>query len=432
MKILKVIHGYPPRYNAGSEVYSQTLCRALVDAGHQVSVFSRYEDPFAKDFTLKLENDIKNDQVSLNLVNITNDRLRYRYTSPEVDSIFSSILDEFSPDVIHIGHLNHLSTSLINKASSRNIPIVYTLHDYWIMCPRGQFLQRNSVDNVWAVCHKQEDQKCANTCYSGYFSGDSHAQQAESIYWTSWIANRMQHMRELCEKVSMFIAPSRYLLNRYLNEFKIPEDKLVYMDYGFDISRLGSRKRVSTEPFTFGYIGTHIPAKGIQDLISAFARLKGSARLKIWGRSRGQNTEALQSLVNQLESDVKNAIEWVSEYENDAIVEDVFNHVDCIVVPSIWVENSPLVIHEALQARVPVITADIGGMAEYITHEKNGLLFKHRDSVSLANQMQRFVDNPEYAKKLGQAGYLQSENNNVIDINDQVKSLEKLYQTLIG
>jgi hypothetical protein len=58
-------------------------------------------------------------------------------------------------------------------------------------------------------------------------------------------------------------------------------------------------------------------------------------------------------------------------------------------VPSVWVENSPLVIHEAQQARVPVITADAGGMAEYVHHEVNGLLFAHRDPAALAEQMQR-------------------------------------------
>ncbi len=48
---------------------------------------------------------------------------------------------------------------------------------------------------------------------------------------------------------------------------------------------------------------------------------------------------------------------------------EVFNKIDAIVVPSIWLENSPLVIHEALQAGVLVITADVGGMAEYVHHE---------------------------------------------------------------
>ena len=101
-------------------------------------------------------------------------------------------------------------------------------------------------------------------------------------------------------------------------------------------------------------------------------------------------------------------VEWVPEYRNQEIVRDVFNRVDAIVVPSVWVENSPLVIHEAQQARVPVITADAGGMAEYVHHEVNGLLFAHRSMADLAVQMQRFVDNPDLAKRLAARGYLYS------------------------
>ena len=94
-------------------------------------------------------------------------------------------------------------------------------------------------------------------------------------------------------------------------------------------------------------------------------------------------------------------VEWMSEYRNQDIVPDVFDRCDAIVVPSIWAENSPLVIHEALQAGVPVITADYGGMAEYVGHEQNGLLFYHRDPKSLAAQMQRLVDAPSGCNSWG-------------------------------
>jgi len=60
------------------------------------------------------------------------------------------------------------------------------------------------------------------------------------------------------------------------------------------------------------------------------------------------------------------SVEWRPEYKNSEIVTRVFNHVDCIVVPSIWDENSPLVIHEAQQCRVPIITANQGGMVRIL------------------------------------------------------------------
>ena len=119
-------------------------------------------------------------------------------------------------------------------------------------------------------------------------------------------------------------------------------------------------------------------------------------------------------------------------YANENIVKEVFNQCDAIVVPSIWGENSPLVIHEAIEAGVPVITADYGGMKEYIHHEVNGLLFKHRSASSLAEQMQRFVDEPQYALQLIARGYLQSSERHIPDIKEHGKEVEQLYkQTLL-
>ena len=186
------------------------------------------------------------------------------------------------------------------------------------------------------------------------------------------------------------------------------------------------------EPFTFGYIGTHIPAKGVNHLIESFGSVPGSPRLRIWGRDRGAETEGLKALARSLPDSAGSRIEWMGEYRNQDIVADVFNRCDAIVVPSIWAENSPLVIHEALQARVPVITADYGGMAEYVRHERNGLLFAHRDSQSLARQMQRFVDDPQLARRLGRRGYVQSDDGNVPDMTEHSLAVESIYDSLIS
>ena len=299
MKILKVIHGYPMRYNAGSEVYSQMLCQGLAEH-HEVHVFSRVEDSFAPEFSMRTDKDPDDPRITLHLVNVARSKDRYRHE--QIDAHFAALLEELRPDVVHIGHLNHLSTSLVAKAAERDIPIVYTLHDYWLMCPRGQFMQMFPEDpnQIWVACDGQEDRKCAERCYARYFSGAPEEWSADVDYWANWVARRMAHVREMVKHVDLFIAPARYLYDRYQQQFGIPENKLVYLDYGFDLERLQGRKRVAGEPFTFGYIGTHIPAKGIHHLIEAFGKLQGEARLRIWGRHRGQDTEALKSLASCL------------------------------------------------------------------------------------------------------------------------------------
>ncbi|MCK6572206.1 glycosyltransferase [Myxococcota bacterium] len=430
MKILQVIHGYPMRYNAGSEVYTQTLSQGLA-ARHEVHVFTREEDAFAPDARLRVEHDPDDPRITLHIVNNPRNKDRYRVT--EIDQRFAEVLDAVKPDIVHVGHLNHLSTSLVVEAAAREIPIVYTLHDYWVMCPRGQFMQMHPEDpaNLWPACDGQEDRKCAERCYARYFSGDE-AERAQDVgYWTHWVTRRMKHIREMAELVDLFVAPARYLRDRYRDEFGLPEAKLLYLDYGFDRTRLTGRRRAPGEPFTFGYIGTHIPAKGIHQLIEAFGRLKGNARLRIWGRPRGQDTAALRALAAALPGDAAKRVEWLPEYRNTKIVRDVFDHVDAIVVPSVWVENSPLVIHEAQQVRVPVITADAGGMGEYVRHEVNGLLFAHRDVAGLAQQMQRFVDDPALAQRLGARGYIDSATGDIPGVEDHVARHEELYTALL-
>jgi glycosyltransferase involved in cell wall biosynthesis len=432
MRILKIIHGYPPLYNAGSEVYSQMLCHGLAKH-HEVHVFTREENPFAEDFSLRVMYDTLVPAIKLHIVNIPGEKYRYRYQHQQVDQLFAHLLTQIQPDVIHIGHLNHISTSIIEEIVKHDIPIIYTLHDYWLMCPRGQFIQRNPpvTEELWALCDEQHDQKCAERCYAGYFSGAKHEITIDINYWTDWVQRRMNHIRSITQHVNYFIAPSRYLYQRYVKDFALPEQKIIYLDYGFDLQRLQNRQRVQGTPFTFGYIGTHIPAKGIQQLISAFGLVKGDCQLIIWGRPRPQNTEGLKAIAATLPLETQARIKWLPEYRNEHIVNDVFNHVDCIVVPSIWVENSPLVIHEALQVRLPVITADAGGMAEYVQHEKNGLLFKHRDIQSLAQQMQRLVDNPQLAQQLGAQGYLQASDRNIPNLASHVAAIESIYERLL-
>lgn len=431
MKVVKVIHGYPMRYNAGSEVYSQTLCQGLAER-HEVHVFTREEDAFAPDFRRRVERDEDDPRVTVHVVN--NPRLKDRYRATEIDQRFAEVLDQVKPDLVHVGHLNHLSTSLLREAALREVPIVFTLHDFWLMCPRGQFMQMFPEDpnELWAACDGQADRKCAERCYARYFSGAPAERAADVAYWTDWVARRMRHVREVSELVDLFIAPSRYLQQRYCDAFGLPCAKLAYLDYGFARRRMADRRRTPGEAFTFGYIGTHIPAKGIHDLIRAFGQVGGGPRLRIWGRSRGQDTDALKSIAAALPNGIGSRVEWLPEYVNSQIVRDVFDRCDAIVVPSVWVENSPLVIHEAQQARVPVITADAGGMAEYVRHEVNGLLFEHRSVSSLARQMQRFLDEPSLARRLGGRGYLFSDSGDIPDVTEHVRDVERPYDQVLS
>lgn len=426
MHILKIIHGYPPQYNAGSEVYSQSICIEL-SKYHKISVFTREENLYAPCFSIREEK--INENLTLYLVNHPQGKDGYRHQ--QMDDIFTSLLKKLQPNIAHIGHLNHLSTGLVDVLNLFKIPIVYTLHDFWLMCPRGQFLTR-SIGNPkgnFQLCTHQNDRKCATDCYKVYFSGIKENEASDIEQWESWVHHRMKEVKRIVSKIDLFIAPSKYLENRFVQDFCIPKEKIIYLDYGFPTQYLLPTQKISAnEPYTFGYIGTHIPAKGVNLLIEAFKRLEQPAILKIFGRENGQSTKALRVMA----SSSKNKIEFLGEYINQNLVNDVFSKVDCIVVPSIWGENSPLVIHEAQACKIPVITADFGGMKEYVAHKVNGLLFKHREVESLAEQLNFAVSNPEKMKNLGKVGYLYSENGLIPNIEEHCKQLVSIYQKVIS
>ena len=431
MKILKVIHGYPPLYSAGSEVYSQTLCHELVKQGHEVVVFTRQENAYKREYSIEWQTDPICSDIKLCLVNMAHGRDGYRHSA--IDGEFKKLLKQYHPDIIHIGHLNHLSTSIVLEAYKLNIPIVFTLHDFWLMCPRGQFLQsiNSKEEDLYPICDSQEDEKCARKCYCRYFS--SQDDRKDTLYWTKWVNKRMFHIKEeILSKIDLFIAPSRYLMERFIDDFPVDLSRIVYLDYGFRRENLTKRKRSQHEPFTFGYIGTHKQAKGIFNLLQAFSQLNNSkAELKIWGSPLEPFTSSLKTYLSTMTPEIQKRIDWMGGYDNDKIVEDVFKHIDGIVVPSIWGENSPLVIHEALEAKVPIITANFGGMKEYVHHDINGLLFEHRSSSKLAIQMQRLIEDPKLRERITQKGYLQSYDRRIPDIKEHTKQIESYYRSVI-
>ena len=175
MHILKIIHGYPPNYNAGSEVYSQSICNEL-SKHHKVSVFTREENPYSVDFAVRHEN--ANDNLNFYFVNNPQGKDGYRHK--QLDDNFAKLISEIKPDIAHIGHLNHLSTGLVDELNKQNIPIVFTLHDFWLMCPRGQFLTRSiGKEHNFQLCSGQQDHKCASDCYRVYFSGNEQDEEQD-------------------------------------------------------------------------------------------------------------------------------------------------------------------------------------------------------------------------------------------------------------
>eukprot|EP00041_Stephanoeca_diplocostata_P039527 m.1634234 g.1634234 ORF g.1634234 m.1634234 type:complete len:2281 (-) comp25413_c0_seq5:6626-13468(-) len=443
LRILVSNHGYPPINNAGSEIYTQTLANALHDAGHDVVVFSRYENMFDADYKVKMVHDSLNPAIKVYLMNHA--RSNARFANSAVDDAWRGVLLDVKPDIVHFGHLNHLSTGMVQVAKALQIKTVFTLHDFWLACPRGQFLQWGLSDREpFSLCSGQSDAKCAEKCLNRFSTGSADMQRADKQYWEAWVANRMESTRAVCRDVDVFIAPSQYMCDRMTAELPVLANKTLVHDYGFNLSYLprrpvGFRAIPKLDGVVFGYTGRHHPSKGVEMLIESFYRIPGSdSLLRIWGRNEGQLTASLRETEAKCraQADARGdrqgkRVEWFAEYTNREVFDAVFMQCDVLVVPSVWAENSPLVIHEAQQCGVPIVTANKGGMSEFVHDGVNGLLFEHRNNASLTAALTKVVADPAVMATLGQRRYIKSKSGDIMSIAEDVRFLVAEYDRLL-
>ncbi len=367
MRVLLVIHGYPPFYMAGSEVYTYNLACELAKSNN-VFVFCRYED---KTVPLYQYNDVVNGGVKIRYIN----NYEPKDATFKIDDMFRDYVREVKPDVVHIGHLSHLSTQIpIIAKREFGLPVFFTIHDFWMFCHRGQLI--NPRD--WKICPIPTVRQCTECAAFHYEKND---------FPQNLIAERDEHIRSIIDCIDVFFAPSHTLENFYI-DMGVDKSKIFYSKYGFNTAKIKLHVKQLHETVIFGFTGRIIFTKGVHILCEAFSRVRGNARLVIWGDAENDYG---QSLRKQYEDE---RIEFKGRYHNDDL-QTVLDSFDVLVCPSIWLENAPLVIQEAQSARLPVLVSDRGGMAELVCGGVDGFTFRLGDTEDLCKKMQAIVDNPQ-------------------------------------
>jgi glycosyltransferase involved in cell wall biosynthesis len=237
------------------------------------------------------------------------------------------------------------------------------------------------------------------------------------------MAKRKQVMRRQLQQVDVLLAPSRFLAA--VHAAVIDGLPLRAQAHGHDLNWLtnSSDKTRPTDRIRFCYMGQIIPDKGVHVLVDAFLRLNpaSEAELDIWG---GLDDSTYVASIRKLAAQSEK-IHLRGRFVR-AQLAAVLVEADIVVAPSIWYENSPLVIHEAFAAGVPVVATDLGGMAEFVQHEVNGLLFARADADSLAEQMERIIREPTLLARL-RAGIPA-----VKTIQQEVIEVLAIYEQLVG
>ena len=454
MRILCVVHGFPPEASGGAEIYAQAVARELASRPEdEVVVLTREARPERPEFSLREEQSGPLRLIRVNHTYREGRSFRDTYRDSRLSELLAGLVDAIRPEVAHLHHLTHLSTDLVEALASRGVPIAFTLHDYWLLCQRGQLL-----DLELARCAGPSPGGCAR-CLGLAARGGTLLPAARRVLQRAEerlpaglagplsraarstagalgalpvgaargaeeIESRLAHVRALQERVALFLAPSRTLRDRFL-AFGIPEHRIALHAYGHAHAPFRAGRRAASERLRIGFIGSLMASKAPHLLLEAFAGLPpGAATLRLHGPySAYHGDDGYRRVLEPLlaHPDVR----WEGPVAHAAIPR-VLCELDVVVVPSVWIENAPLTISEAFLAGVPVVCSDQGGMAEMVEDGSSGLHFRTGDAADLRRKLQRLLEEPGLLERL--RGGIPP----VRTIEDDVRALRAHFARLVG
>jgi glycosyltransferase involved in cell wall biosynthesis len=429
VKIILAVHHFLPHYTGGAEWEAYHIALALQSRGHAVKVVcieNVNQGPTgAVAWVDEIFDGISVRRLSFDRAFIP-DPTRWEYDNLWIGQHLDRLFDEFQPDIFHLisGYL--MSGRPIWVAQEHHIPTVVSLEDFWFLCPRITMFRSDGklstlpIDPVvCARCLAGEKRrfKFLNQVAPALMEGYWHFQKSKA----QGIQARTAFLNETLQKVDRLIVRSKFLKSTYLNAGAAPE-KLVFSRQGLDFPTLAPEERSPKigRSLRVGYLGQIAWHKGIHVLLEAVRRMPDAPiEVKVYG-----NTERFPAYTTQLKRIITGdqRISLAGSYNGYADEIRILRNLDVIVVPSLWYENSPNVILEAFAQRIPVIATDLGGMAELVQPEENGLLFEMGSSEDLARQLERLVLEPGLLPRL-QAGI-----GPVKRISEEIDELERVYQ----
>lgn len=367
MKIL-LIDVY--NYNKGG---AETVCfntgKMLEEHGHKVIYFTlkwnnNNPSPYSKYFPESKETRTGVFKQVKNVVN-------YFYHFEAAKKIEQLIQDE-KPDLAHIHLLwGQITPSIFPVLKKYHIPILFTVHDYRIVCPAYTF--RNGKGYICEECLGKYFYKCfTNTCTKG--SKIMSAVMAAEQYFRNCFFSPAKYIDGFVY-VSNF---AKHIQEKYMPALK---NKPNITLYNFSTSIVNTPKKISEDKY-FLFFGRLSYEKGVLTLLEAFSKLP-QYKLKIVGT--GPLEKELKGFKEQHQF---NNIEFLG-YKRGKELEELVSNAHFVIVPSEWYENNPMTIIEAYSVGTPVIGAPIGGIPEIIINDKTGFQFTSGNANELKTCIER-------------------------------------------
>lgn len=394
MRILLVNYRY--FISGGPERYMFNIKKMLEDKGHEVIPFSIHstknvETPYSKYFVEPIGS---RDAVYFNEVKKTPKSIWQMITrsvySREVKKAIQKEIKDVKPDLVYIIHfINKLSPSVITGAKEIGIPVVLRLSDYFLLCPRFDFVYQKKV------C-----EECLTKGYKACIQ-KSCVQGSKAASLIRVFSMKVHNLLKIYDKVDAFITPSEFL-----------KKKLV--DNGFPVEKVHciptftASKSIVGEPQLgkFGlYFGRVTEEKGLETVIKAYEQMP-ERLLKIMGDDTTEEGVRLKEYVKS--RGLKN-IEFLG-FKGGTELEEIIARARFTLIPSIWYDNLPNTALESFQHSKPVIAANIGSLPELVIDGFNGYLFEPGNVEDLRAQIE-MLDDDERIRMMGANSRRRLENN---------------------
>ena len=389
MRILHIVHQYPPDYMGGTEFYTQQLAAAQVAAGHDVAVFFRRN---AKRIELAHWIEPTGVQVyaaSNGEVTPTN-RVLATFRDAGIDAQFQQLLNQFQPDVAHIQHLMGLPASLAAKLSKSNIPYVITLHDYWWFCANAQLL--TNYDQT--LCNGP---KMHLNCSSCAISRVREPQRGDLFVippLALTLATRTQYLKSIMAKAKALFHWTQFVAQIY-TEQGADANKLIFAPPGLITSppQIEMSHNDTSGPLRVGYVGGISFQKGVHLLVDA---VRGEPGVRAWVAG---DLEFDPDYSKSLQNIDHGRVNFLGKLDRVDLWQKLAQS-DLLVVPSLWYETFGIVISEAFAAGIPVVVSNIGVLQERVQDGIDGRHFRVGDSGHLRHILKELRNNKTQLEKL--------------------------------
>jgi glycosyltransferase involved in cell wall biosynthesis len=416
VKVALFSNFYPPAAGGGAMIYAATVAAALREAGHSSSVLCVGDwQSGPRHFNGSVDDEHQGVPVRRLHFNwaLAPRPFDYLFDNPAAAEQIGRYLEDIRPDVVHVISCYTLSAQAVTVPCALGIPTVVHLVDMWFICPRHTLVRGNGKlcygsEGDWdcqrCVLHGTKIQRVLSTVLpdgvqcrvverAGRIAAATRLPGLRGMLGD--MRRRRRFVLSALLQAKRVIAPSHAI--RALHAANgVPEALMQYVPYGHDIRWAAAVRRRPAERIRFGFLGNVAWFKGVHVLLEAFGRLAddAAAELHIFG---DETREA--AYVARLKERATAGVRFHGAYGR-AELPDIFSRLDVTVVPSIWHENSPLVIQEAFAAGCPVVASDIAGASEPIENEMNGLHFETGNSSDLARQLNRIVQEPGLLDRL--------------------------------